>query len=377
MGHSHMGRIKTKRWMATLSGRWVQGTRRARKLFEQECGTLLVEMLSPLKTWMLEWFICGPAYLSFPFWAQGAWVTIPVLNSMRSSLWKAQLENLLLLAQFKVTIQSGFQFRFGSEETPGMLYFYSYLIFACIDVVPAFSMFLKDKVCFPAAVTNCHLDFSLSPFLSAWISCPCRAPSPVSHLKVTSSALAGAAGGMPSSQPGCLPRCGVDGQEIPAVFNSSLTLLASKRGTFHYNSVSRRQVTFAMMKLSISAFCHLFKELVAVSLLLGCASSEFIQGIGLCAGGGQGPDPLHNKSHSASARFPGLTFTVHIFCELPVLGSSGLPAQLQDVGEKPSSEVTNELLEEPQLGICSQGKETCLLSLSPRETRPLKYVRWS
>lgn len=76
------------------------------------------------------------------------------------------MENLLLLAQFKkVTIQSGFQFHFGSEETPDMPYFYLYLIFACVDV-PAFSMFLKDKV-FPVAVTNCHLDFSLSPFLLA------------------------------------------------------------------------------------------------------------------------------------------------------------------------------------------------------------------
>lgn len=114
---------------------------------------------------------------------------------------------------------------------------------------------------------------------------------------------------------------------------------------------------------------------MAVSLLLGCALLRVHPEHRLVCWQGQGPDPLHNKSHSASARFPGLTFTVHIFCELPVLGSSGLPAQLKDVGEKRSSEVPNELLEEPQLGICSQGKETCLLSFSPRETRPLKYVR--
>lgn len=104
-------------------------------------------------------------------------------------------------------------------------------------------------------------------------------------------------------------------------------------------------------------------------------SSEFIQGIGLRAGRGQGPGPLHNRSRSACAQFPGPTFTAYISCELPVLGSSGLPAQLKDVGEKRSSEVPNELLEEPQLGICSQGKEACLLSLSPGKTRPLKHTR--
>lgn len=150
MGNNRMGRVKAEVWMAKLSGRWLQGTRESWKMvwirlwYPAHWGAATSEDLDVGNGWSAVWH-------TFPFRALGArggWVTIiPVLNSTCSSLWKAQMENLLLPVQFKeVTIQPAFQFCFGSEDTLVCLISIRILFFACINFVPAFSVLWRTEL---------------------------------------------------------------------------------------------------------------------------------------------------------------------------------------------------------------------------------------
>lgn len=118
-------------------------------------------------------------------------------------LWKAKMGIFYLFIYFQCSLgRTQFSMAsssaLGSEETPGTTSVV--VFFGMHSCVSTFCVFLTDEAFhLPRATTNCQLDFSVLSFLPALISYPRKTPSPVSSLKVTFSALAGAEASMPSS----------------------------------------------------------------------------------------------------------------------------------------------------------------------------------
>jgi len=114
-------------------------------------------------------------------------------------LWTSKLWGILLLAVHfkKIAIQYGFQLPVsGSEETPSMLFFF----FFKMHLFPPFVCSWRMKLfTFPWPLQLPVGFFSLLSLLPALNLCPCKAPSPVSYLKVMSSDLAGAEENVPNS----------------------------------------------------------------------------------------------------------------------------------------------------------------------------------
>lgn len=122
------------------------------------------------------------------------------------------------------------------------------------------------------AIANCQLDFCVLSFLPALNLCPCNASSPVSYLKVVSSDLAGAEE---------IPQLWGSWDAWPAVEHLAkrsllfLTALWESCPVFVapliVTQFSSRWMTFAAVKQSISNTHGPLKELVTVSVLVGCA----------------------------------------------------------------------------------------------------------